>query len=60
MMYNTNNEDTRNWCTACYRKRHQDCSGIRNVNRKQGGRTKDGSNRVPCECVICYPLIRVK
>lgn len=49
--------DTRKWCTNCYRKNHHICSIVRSLGRKQGGKAKDGSNRVPCECTVCHPTI---
>jgi len=47
--------NTQNWCSICYRNRHDECSGHRNI--KRGG--KDPANRIPCGCTICTPGIRI-
>lgn len=48
--------NTKNWCSYCYRGHHDDCSGLR--HKRVGGRAP--SNKIPCECTECYPVIRVK
>lgn len=45
--------DTRRWCSACYRRKHQSCSGLHLM--KTG--IRKGSR---CECEVCYPVIRVR
>lgn len=44
------NHDTRGWCTACYRGRHNKCSGKRRLFR----------TKQPCSCYFCTPIMVIK
>lgn len=53
MGYGKGRGSTVKWCSLCYRGHHDECSGVRNL--RKGG--QNPSNRVPCECSACFPLI---
>jgi len=44
------NHDTRGWCTACYRGRHEQCSKNRLLKR----------SKQPCSCYFCIPIMMIR